>query len=251
MASQITEKVCPICGRTRSNEQMVHKDIVGPAIDAFATHRSEDWKNAKEVCTDCLKEYRNEYLRHLLGKEKKELSVMEEQVRESLEQNEMLSRNMNEEFDKNLSYGDRLSDKIAAFGGSWAFILSFGGVLLGWIVINSIALFSKPFDPYPFILLNLILSTLAALQAPIIMMSQNRQEAKDRLRAEHDYAVNLKAEVEVRTLHTKLDQLITRQWHRLLEIQQLQVNMIEDLTRHQTALGEEWKKKQTKTDTIL
>ena len=114
--------------------------------------------------------------------------------------------------------GEALADRIATFGGSWKFIIVFGSVLGTWIVINALVLRAKPFDPYPFILLNLILSCLAAIQAPVIMMSQNRQEAKDRLRSEHDYRINLKAELEIRHLHEKLDHLLSHQWERLAEI---------------------------------
>ncbi len=120
---------------------------------------------------------------------------------------------------------------MAVFGGSWSFILCFGAVLLVWIAVNSIAVLRQPFDPYPYILLNLVLSCLAAMQAPIIMMSQNRQEAKDRMRAEHDYQVNLKAELEIRHLTWKMDQLLNHQWQRLLEIQKIQTELMEELLR--------------------
>ncbi|MEO0146727.1 MAG: DUF1003 domain-containing protein, partial [candidate division WOR-3 bacterium] len=115
--------------------------------------------------------------------------------------------------------------------GSWAFIGTFIGVLFAWITLNSVVFLWRPFDPYPFILLNLILSCLAAIQAPIILMSQNRQEARDRLHLQHDYQVNLKAELEIRNLHEKLDHLLTYQWQRLLEIQEMQVEMMEEITR--------------------
>ena len=115
--------------------------------------------------------------------------------------------------------------------GSWGFIISFMVVLVIWIIMNSIVLLSRPFDPYPFILLNLVLSCIAAIQAPIILMSQNREEAKDRLRAEHDYQVNLKAELEIRHLHEKLDHLLVNQWQRLLEIQEIQTELMSELTR--------------------
>src|SRR2546425_9205595 len=127
-------------------------------------------------------------------------------------------------------FGEWVADQVAEFGGSWEFIISFGVFLLLWIVLNA-ALLRQPFDPYPYILLNLILSGLAALQAPIIMMSQNRQEAKDRLRAEHDYRVNLKAELEIRHLIAKLDQLVSHQWQRLLEIQRLQLELLQERPR--------------------
>ena len=122
-----------------------------------------------------------------------------------------------------------MADRIAAFGGSWTFIGLFFGVLLGWIVLNTAALARHRFDPYPFILLNLVLSTLAALQAPVIMMSQNRQEDKDRQRAKKDYMINLKSELEIRMLHEKLDHLIMHQQQDLLEIQQIQVEMMDDI----------------------
>ena len=130
-----------------------------------------------------------------------------------------------------LTFGQRLSDRIASFGGSWRFIILFGAVLFGWIILNAIFLLNRGFDPYPFILLNLILSCLAAIQAPIIMMSQNRAEARDRLRAENDYEINLKAELEIRHLHEKIDHLLRRQYNRLFEIQQIQIELLEELGR--------------------
>jgi uncharacterized membrane protein len=135
------------------------------------------------------------------------------------------------EFEQQLTFGERLADKIAEFGGSWRFIIIFFVILSLWIAINSLTLILKPFDPYPFILLNLILSCLASIQAPIIMMSQNRQEDKDRLRAEHDYRINLKAELEIRHLHEKIDHLLMNQWQRLLEIQEIQMELMEELAR--------------------
>jgi CRP/FNR family transcriptional regulator, cyclic AMP receptor protein len=115
------------------------------------------------------------------------------------------ARNANEVIEERLTVGDRMADKLAAFGGSWKFILTFGGLLIGWITFNSIT--AQPFDPFPFILLNLVLSSLAALQAPVIMMSQNRADTKDRIRAELDYRVNVKAETEIGDLHTKMEEL--------------------------------------------
>ncbi|MEO6969540.1 MAG: DUF1003 domain-containing protein, partial [Chthoniobacterales bacterium] len=128
-----------------------------------------------------------------------------------------------------LTFGQHLSDKIASFGGSWTFIIVFFAILLIWIAINGIILATRAFDPYPFILMNLILSCLAAIQAPIIMMSQNRAEARDRARAENDYKVNLKAELEIRHLHEKIDHLLRKQYNRLFEIQQIQIELLEDL----------------------
>ena len=147
-----------------------------------------------------------------------------------------MSKNINAEFEQNLTFGERLADKIADFGGSWNFIVIFGGVLLLWVAVNSMILIWRPFDPYPFILFNLVLSCLAAFQAPAILMSQNRQESRDRLRSEHDYLINLKAELEIRHLHEKIDHLLMNQWQRLFEIQQIQMELMEELA-HKTARG--------------
>ena len=118
---------------------------------------------------------------------------------------------------------------MANFGGSWGFIIGFAAVICLWIAVNSVVLLVRPFDPYPFIFLNLILSGLAGFQAPIILMSQNRQDSKDRLRSEFDYRVNLKAELEVRALNEKMDLMLRQQWRRLLEIQRLQFQVMEEL----------------------
>ncbi len=158
------------------------------------------------------------------------MTEIEKEVIQSLSEQEVLSKNIDEEYRENLTVGDKLADNFASFGGSWPFIIIFGIILAVWIAVNSIALFWRPFDPYPFILLNLVLSTLAALQAPIIMMSQNRQEAKDRLRSENDYRLNLKAELEIRIISEKVDFLLTRQWQRMLEIQQIQIELMEELS---------------------
>jgi uncharacterized membrane protein len=148
-----------------------------------------------------------------------------------LHEHEILSSNISKQFERKLTFGERLSDHIAEFGGSWKFLITFGVVLLIWIGINGVILATRAFDPYPFILLNLILSCLAAIQAPVIMMSQNRAEARDRLRAENDYKVNLKAELEIRHLHEKLDHLLRKQYNRLFEIQQIQIELLEELSR--------------------
>jgi len=133
--------------------------------------------------------------------------------------------------DEKFTFGDRMSDRVATFGGSWTFIPSLLGVLVIWMTLNVSALLFKPFDPYPFILLNLVLSCVAALQAPIIMMSQRRQESKDRLRAENDYRVNLKAELEIRVLHDKIDHQVSHQWQRMTGLQEIQIELLEENRR--------------------
>jgi uncharacterized membrane protein len=159
----------------------------------------------------------------------------EQRVIERLTQRLHISRNVNREYEESLTLGQRLADRIAIFGGSWTFILLFLFVLFLWIVLNTVVLarLSKPFDPYPYIFLNLILSMLAALQAPVIMMSQNRYAAKDRVAAEHDYEVNLKAELEILALHQKVDTLREQQWVELVAMQQEQIRLLTKLLEEQ------------------
>lgn len=135
------------------------------------------------------------------------------------------------EFEQVWTFGERLADRIASFGGSWKFLIIFFVFLSAWIAVNTLAFLDKPADPYPFILLNLVLSCIAAIQAPIIMMSQNRQEAKDRIRSQHDYQVNLKAELEIRHLHEKIDHLLSHQWERLVQIQEIQLELLTEINR--------------------
>lgn len=172
--------------------------------------------------------FRRKYLEQLVHDEMGELTQIEQEVIDSVSKHEVLAAKAVED-DSELTLGERVADKVAEFGGSWTFIISFFVFLGIWILINVLKLVG--FDPYPFILLNLILSCLASIQAPIIMMSQNRKESKDRMRSENDYKVNLKAELEIRILHEKLDHLINSQNRRLLEIQQLQMDLMEDLAR--------------------
>jgi len=150
-------------------------------------------------------------------------------VIDAMSSQSLLSEKLEKSDEAELTYGQRLADKVASFGGSWTFISAFGVFLLCWIVFNIVYLNNEGFDPYPFILLNLILSCIAALQAPIIMMSQNRQEEKDRERAKKDYMINLKSELEIRILHEKLDHLIIHQQQELLEIQRVQIEMMDDI----------------------
>ncbi len=144
------------------------------------------------------------------------MTTNERRVIERVAKRVAVSRNVNVVHDEGLSFGDRLADKMASFGGSWIFLISFAAVILGWVVLNSLML-AKAFDPYPYILLNLFLSMLASIQAPVIMMSQNRYAAKDRLQASHDYEVNLKAEIEIMALHEKLDEIRSKDLAELLK----------------------------------
>ncbi len=175
-----------------------------------------------------LNEYREKYISNFLQQELGELSDMETKVLDALKENTILSDDLDDDVSK-LTIGQRVADKVASFGGSWTFIILFVAFLLVWIAANIFILANKGFDPYPFILLNLILSCVAALQAPVIMMSQNRQGEKDREKAQNDYMVNLKSELEIRMLHEKLDHLILHQEQSLIEIQKVQIDMMNDI----------------------
>src|SRR5258705_13383103 len=169
-----------------------------------------------------------ELAKRVLRTEWDKLSSRERRVVEAILNRALISRNPDAEATAEVrTFGEQLADKIARFGGSWTFILSFLGTLVAWVVLNSVILARRGggFDPYPYILLNLFLSMLASLQAPVIMMSQNRQAAKDRMDAAHDYEVNLKAELEIQALHEKLDELREQRWAELLQLQQEQLRL--------------------------
>ncbi|HLK15672.1 MAG TPA: DUF1003 domain-containing protein [Fimbriimonadaceae bacterium] len=158
-----------------------------------------------------------------------ELTDLRKEVAKSLVQQQTITKNLEKEWEGKETRGEKIADKVAAFGGSWTFIILFGVLLLLWMGVNTTFLLAKPFDPFPYIFLNLILSCLAAIQAPVIMMSQNRQESRDRLRSENDFQTNLKAELEIRHINEKLDKMLNDQWKHLLEIQQMQMEMIEEM----------------------
>lgn len=183
------------------------------------------------ISIDELNKYRRLYLTFLIAQEKGELAIIDHDVMFAIKNNSILSENIQDNYEEKLTTGQKLADKIALFGGSWAFIITFFSFILIWMIINIWILATKPFDPFPFILLNLILSCLAAIQAPIIMMSQNRQEQKDRIRAEHDYKINLKAELEIKLLSEKMDHILVHQNKKLLEIQEVQIDYLEDLMK--------------------
>jgi uncharacterized membrane protein len=219
---------CSLCGKSFPVADLIPVSLVREPIADLIRSENPQWSGEGMLCQEDLSNYRSLYIQKILQAEKGELTELEKEVVESMHKQELLSTNVEEDYQETLSLGDRLADGVAKFGGSWKFIFIFFFFLLIWIIINSLLLWIHPFDPYPFILLNLMLSCLAAIQAPIIMMSQNRQEAKDRMRSLHDYQVNLKAELEIRHLHEKLDHLLSRQWERLMEIQQVQIELLNE-----------------------
>ena len=229
MANKIMQEICQICNKTYKKSMLYPAELIRPGLSDYIKELNPDWNESGYICINDLHKYRGGFVEHLMKVDHGEVEKLENEVVNSLKEHELVSRNINSEFDEKIDFGDRVADKIATFGGSWKFIIMFGIVITVWIGVNTYFIFSKPFDPYPFILLNLILSCLAALQAPVIMMSQNRQEAKDRLRSEHDYKVNLKAELEIRHLNEKLDYMLMKQWQRLLEIQGMQTELMEEI----------------------
>jgi len=221
---------CELCGKMKSTEDAVPLELIRPSVADLIRREHPELPETGFICDADLARYRAQYIEDALEADSGELSELEQEVVDSLKENDLVSADVNEAYETGLSFGEKLADKIAEFGGSWLFITTFAVVLAAWVVINSLGA-ADHFDPYPYILLNLVLSCLAALQAPIIMMSQNRQEAKDRLRGEYDYRINLKAELEIRHLNERMDHLIKHQWQRLLEIQRIQAQIMEEIAR--------------------
>lgn len=221
---------CGVCGKTFRTRDLVPGAAVRDVIAKEIVRDHPGWSPDESfICRPDLTKYRANYVHSLLESEKGELTVLEQEVLDSIREHEILSKDVDTEFEQKWTFGESLADRIATFGGSWTFLICFGAFLALWIGMNSTVLVLQPPDPYPFILLNLILSCLAAIQAPIIMMSQNRQEAKDRLRSQHDYQVNLKAELEIRHLHDKVDHLLSHQWERLAQMQEIQLDLLTEM----------------------
>ncbi len=177
--------------------------------------------------THGMKTQDKKYLDELLNSQNGQINKLNKIVADSILEEELIVQRLSSPLEEEMTTGEKISDKVATFGGSWRFIVLFGAILTIWIVLNSVVLLNRAFDPYPFILMNLILSCIAALQAPVIMMSQNRKEQKDRKRSENDYLINLKAEIEIRTLHQKINMLMEDELANLFKIQKLQTEILQ------------------------
>ena len=223
--------ICALTGRQVTDHDGMRLDMVRPGLARSIRAAHPGIADDAFISREALAQERARYMTETLQAERGDLTQIERDVIESLAANATISENVEAEIDERRSFGERASDLIASFGGSWTFIISFMVFIFIWMALNVWVAAAGNFDPYPFILLNLVLSCVAALQAPVIMMSQKRQEAKDRLRSENDYKVNLKAELEIRHLHEKIDHILTRQWERLAEIQSIQIELMEDLAR--------------------
>ena len=222
--SDISNKVFPI------SEKVSAKTIRHSILDLIQRENPQ-FTHESYLSLSELNKYREKAISDYLVKEIGELTELEKTVLTSLTNNSTLTDKIDGEEKQSLTTGQRIADKVASFGGSWTFIISFGVFIFIWISINIFWLVNKGFDPYPFILLNLILSCIAALQAPVIMMSQNRHEEKDRDRAKKDYMINLKSELEIRTLHEKIDHFIMDQQQELLELQKTQIEMMNNILK--------------------
>jgi uncharacterized membrane protein len=217
--------VCALSKTELPRNAVVNLATVMPSLVARIRRDHPDLADEAYIARSELDRYRGLYVAELLRDESGDLSQIETQVARSMATHETLTENIEDELGAKRTLGERLSDALADFGGSWSFLIVFAAFISGWMLLNAYQ-HQVAFDPYPYILLNLILSTIAAVQAPIIMMSQKRQETKDRLRSLNDYRVNLKAELEIRHLHEKIDHLINKQWQRLAEIQELQLEKL-------------------------
>jgi uncharacterized membrane protein len=210
--------VCQVCGQSRKDVPLIPASVIRPPLATRIAREVPDWSPDGFICLEDLNRFRAQYVETLLAEGMGEITALEQSVVERISRHEMLATNVDAELDKALTLGERLADRVASFGGSWRFILVFAAVMVAWMGLNSWLLVSRAFDPYPFILLNLVLSCLAAVQAPVIMMSQNRQGAIDRMNAQHDYDVNTKAELEIELLHQKIDLLREQEIATLLQM---------------------------------
>lgn len=221
--------VSDISRETFPYSQKVEASSISDNLIKFIQTKHADFSDNSCLSISELSAFRVDFISFKLKGQMGELSALEKTVLDTFSNGNQISNLTIQKDDSELTTGQKMADHVASFGGSWTFIISFGIFLVIWISINTTILMNKGFDPYPFILLNLILSCIAALQAPIIMMSQNRQEEKDRERSKLDYMINLKSELEIRTLHEKIDHLIIHQQRDLFEIQQIQIEMMKDI----------------------
>ena len=222
---------CQICGGQKTKNDLIPAELVPASIVDIITKEYPAWSSEGYICQTDLNRFRIRYVRDEVEKEKNTYALLKGTVNNDMKVEDHLPKNENVEYEKGMTFGERLSDAFADFAGSWIFLGIFTGLLFLWVFLNSFILVSRPYDPYPYILLNLVLSIIAAVQAPIIIMSQNRQEVRDRLHAERDFQVSIHTDSEIHRLHKKIDYLMTNQGHKLLEIQNIQLELIEELLR--------------------
>lgn len=226
------ERRCVLCGRSGRRGELVRTEAVRRQVaEHIARSHPGRWTGAGYLCHRCLHGERLHYVVERLEREKGTLSAVEADVASKAGQHLSIAADVERQFALITTSGQRAADAMARFGGSWGFVVGFVVVFATWMAINSLLLAGRAFDPYPYILLNLVLSCLAAFQAPIILMAQNRQAARDRMQADQDYRVNLKAEIEISSLHEKVDHLLHAQWESMVELQQMQIDLLTELKR--------------------
>lgn len=223
------KEICQICNEPHNIGDLYTADLLRTPLVHYIRNHYPNWSSTGYICSADLERLRIQHIQQMMEDDRGELSQLDAEVLRSIREHEILSENINREYVKNLSVGERFADRIALFAGSWTFIIVFIFVIMMWMTLNLLNFKGLAFDPFPFILLNLTLSCIAALQAPVILMSQNRQAVRERLKSDYEYGINLKAELQIRQINSKLDQLMRNQWKRLLEIQQVQIDLAEQL----------------------
>ncbi|EMF0271132.1 DUF1003 domain-containing protein [Enterococcus hirae] len=212
-----------------AHQDYVHLKTIDTDIRSFILQKNKKLTIESQIPFITFMNYHFEYIKEKIIQDQNETKKINQEMLEQLKNKQIISQNLNTTINQKATFGQKSADAIANFGGSWPFIFLFVVILGSWILLNTLHFFGLSFDRYPFILLNLVLSCLAAIQAPIIMMSQNRQAARDRIAADHDYQTNLKAELEISLLHEKIDYLMSQQWQQMLELQQLQIELLTQL----------------------
>lgn len=214
-----------------AHQDYVHLKTIDTDIRSFILQKNKKLTIESQIPFITFMNYHFEYIKEKIIQDQNETKKINQEMLEQLKNKQIISQNLNTTINQKATFGQKSADAIAKFGGSWSFIFLFVVILGSWILLNTLHFFGLSFDRYPFILLNLVLSCLAAIQAPIIMMSQNRQAARDRIAADHDYQTNLKAELEISLLHEKIDYLMSQQWQQMLELQQLQIELLTQLNK--------------------
>ena len=220
-----------LSGKSFPIEEKVPGESIRGSLMQLIRKDHPDFDASRGIALSELNTYREQYIAGYLSRQVGELTDLDQKVVDSMKNHSLICNAHGQCGEPEPTVADRIADRMTRFGGSWAFVILFGSLIVVWMALNIFWLSNPAFDPYPFVLLNLMLSYLSTLQAPIIMMSQNRQAAKDRQRSQEDYMVNLKSELEVRTLHEKLDHLMMYQQQELIEIQKVQIDMLTELLK--------------------